>query len=136
LEEIISGRLKFKCKAEVELLVRDGQRWISEHQIARGDGPVHALDIASRKALRCFSVLEQIHLKDFRVRVLPGVREGTAAPVSVIIESANGKKSWRTVGVDENILRACTIALLESYEYAIWQETILSRRQENQVGKE
>jgi 2-isopropylmalate synthase len=89
------------------------------HVVAEGDGPVHALDNALRQALRDFyPALEAIHLTDFKVRVV-NTREGTAAKVRVLIESANARTSWNTVGVSENIIEASWLALTAALEYGL-----------------
>ncbi|MGL4982357.1 MAG: citramalate synthase [Treponemataceae bacterium] len=84
-----------------------------------GDGPVHALDTALRKALHCFypNVLE-IRLTDYKVRVLDS-KSATAAKVRVLIESTDGHESWTTVGVSSDIMEASWLALVDSFEYKL-----------------
>lgn len=92
-----------------------------EHTAAEGDGPVHALDTALRKALRPFyPFLEQIKLIDYKVRVL-SVKEysGTASKVLVLVESTDGHDVWGTVGVSTNIIEASYEALIDSVEYKL-----------------
>src|SRR4030095_11355495 len=90
-----------------------------EHTAARGDGPVHALDRALRKALHPFYPnVDDIHLTDYRVRVLDGT-EGRETQVRVVIESADERGSWTTVGVSPNILEASWEALADSIEYGL-----------------
>lgn len=94
---------------------------VSEHTAALGHGPVNALDHALRKALeRFFPQLKDVHLIDYKVRVLPGYA-GTASKVRVLIESADDKKKWGTVGVSENIIQASCMALVDSLEYKLMQ---------------
>ncbi len=90
------------------------------HIAADGDGPVHALDQALRKALiEFYPELKNIHLSDFKVRVLNG-STGTAAKVRVLIDSSNSKgDTWSTVGVSTNIIEASWEALVQSIEYGI-----------------
>jgi len=90
------------------------------HVAADGDGPVHALDQALRKALiEFYPELKNIHLSDFKVRVLNG-STGTAAKVRVLIDSSNSKgDTWSTVGVSTNIIEASWEALVQSIEYGI-----------------
>jgi 2-isopropylmalate synthase len=86
---------------------------------AEGDGPVNALDSAIRKALfRFYPEIGDINLIDFKVRVMDEKR-GTAAKVRVLIESSDGKYSWGTVGVSENLIEASWEALVDSIEYGI-----------------
>lgn len=91
-----------------------------EHTVADGDGPVHALDGALRKALTAhFPELESIRLTDFKVRVV-NVRAGTAARVRVLVESSDTQgHSWCTVGVHENIIVASMEALCDSLHYGL-----------------
>ncbi|SJZ34556.1 citramalate synthase [Selenihalanaerobacter shriftii] len=89
------------------------------HTAAEGGGPVNALDSALRKALiEFYPVLEEIHLIDYKVRVLDG-NDGTAAKVRVLIESSDGHESWGTVGASTNIIEASWQALVDSIEYGI-----------------
>jgi len=98
---------------------------IGENRIietAEGDGPVHALDCAIRKALKSFYPdLTKIKLSDFKVRVLDE-KQGTAAVVRVLIESTDGIKSWGTIGVSENIIEASWQALEESIIYGLMHQ--------------
>jgi len=98
-------------------LIADGEEMLT---VAEGDGPVHALDNALRKALERFypEELKRIKLTDFKVRVLDA-KEGTAAGVRTIVESTDGTSSWSTVGVSENIIEASWHALVDSVEYGL-----------------
>jgi 2-isopropylmalate synthase len=90
-----------------------------EHTAADGNGPVNALDLAARKALRGhYPHLDQTRLLDYKVRVLDG-HDGTAAVVRVLIETGDVDESWSTVGSSQNIIEASWIALSDSLEYAI-----------------
>ena len=58
------------------------------HTAADGNGPVNALDAALRKALRAFyPQLDDVHLYDYKVRILDG-DSATAARTRVIIDSS------------------------------------------------
>jgi 2-isopropylmalate synthase len=90
-----------------------------EHTAAEGNGPVNALDNALRKALiKFYPRIKDMRLVDFKVRVIDGL-EGTAAKVRVLIESADNRDLWTTVGVSENIIEASWLALLDSVEYKL-----------------
>ena len=92
-----------------------------EHTAAWGNGPVNALDKALRKVLPKYfpgKGLEDIHLLDYKVRVLTAA-EGTASRVRVLIESGDGKTKWGTVGVSENVIEASWQALVDSIEYKL-----------------
>lgn len=105
------------CTAEaiIRLEVNGEERYV----VADGDGPVNALDEALRKALvQDYPELKQVHLTDFKVRVL-SARTGTASKVRVLIESSDGEKTWTTVGVSENIIEASWLALVDSIDYQL-----------------
>ena len=88
-----------------------------EHTAAEGNGPVNALDNALRKALEKFyPELKDIHLSDYKVRVLDG-QDGTSARVRVLITTRNGSMSWNTVGVSTDIIEASWKALVDSIYY-------------------
>lgn len=101
------------CEATVKLLVNG----VPEYTVAEGDGPVNALDAALRKALRPFyGWIDEIRLTDYKVRIVDGAR-GTAARTRVLIVSTDGRDSWGTVGVSDNIIDASWRALTDSFEY-------------------
>ncbi|MDR0508739.1 MAG: citramalate synthase [Candidatus Methanoplasma sp.] len=109
---------KLTSEASVKVMDYNGN---DEHTAANGDGPVNALDNALRKALsRLFPVTDRIRLVDYKVRVLDG-KSATAASVRVLIRSTDGKNSWTTVGVSENVIEASLYALVDSIEYAIYK---------------
>ena len=84
-----------------------------------GNGPVNALDVALRQALKHFyPSVESIKLTDYKVRVLDG-KSATAAKVRVLIESSDGTESWTTVGVSGDVVEASWIALVDSFEYKL-----------------
>lgn len=92
------------------------------HEVAEGDGPVNALDNALRKALlETYPNLRSMHLVDYKVRVINSA-EGTAARVRVVIESADEKSVWSTVGVSENIIEASWLALVDAVEYKLFKD--------------
>ncbi len=101
--------------SEATIMVRVGDR--VEHTAALGTGPVNALDSALRKALEKFyPVLKEMDLVDYKVRVL-STKDGTKAMTRVLIESSDGKRTWGTVGVSENIMEASWRALVDSIDY-------------------
>jgi 2-isopropylmalate synthase len=106
--------------AEAAIKVRVGDEVM--HTAAEGNGPVNALDLALRKALLPFyPQLAEIHLTDYKVRILDG-EAGTAAQVRVLIESACGSRTWSTVGSSTNIIEASWQALADSLEYGLLNE--------------
>jgi 2-isopropylmalate synthase len=82
--------------------------------IAEGNGPVNALDAALRKAIGPhFPALAEIHLTDYRVRVLD-TGLGTGAVTRVLVDTSDGERTWTTIGVSENIIEASWQALYDS----------------------
>jgi 2-isopropylmalate synthase len=107
-------------EATVKLRVGDEVR----HEVAEGDGPVNALDAALRKALNGqFPNLRGVQLVDYKVRVINS-DAGTAAAVRVVIESQDDDgKTWGTVGVNENVIKASWDALVDSIEYKLCKDS-------------
>ncbi|MFH1117733.1 MAG: citramalate synthase [Pseudomonadota bacterium] len=93
-----------------------------EFSAAEGNGPVHALDSAFRKALeRFYPNVMEVRLTDFKVRVLEG-SSGTGATVRVLIESADRDQTWWTVGFNENVIQASWDALVDSIDYKLQKD--------------
>ena len=93
-----------------------------EHTVAKGDGPVNALDNAIRKALsRFYPEISKIRLTDYKVLVI-NAKSGTAARVRVLIESSDGHEFWGTVGVSENIIEASWIAMIDSINFKLMMD--------------
>ncbi|MGE4490503.1 MAG: citramalate synthase [Kiritimatiellales bacterium] len=87
-----------------------------------GDGPIDALNHALRAALvKFYPVIADVSLVDYSVRILDP-EEATAARTRVLIESSDGKNTWGTVGVSENIIEASWEALVDSVEYKLFLE--------------
>jgi len=88
-------------------------------EVAEGNGPVAALDLALRKALvKFYPEIAQFYLTDYKVRILDG-GAGTEAKTRVLVESSNGIERWTTVGVSTNILDASYQAVVEGMEYGL-----------------
>ena len=104
------------------------------HTVADGDGPVNALDQALRKGLeRSYPSLRQVHLEDYKVRVL-STSDGTAARVRVWIESSDGREVWGTVGVSENVIEASWLALLDSLHYKLMRDAVVASQAKDGTG--
>lgn len=100
------------CEATVKLYV-GGE---AEYTVAEGDGVVNALDRALRKALRRFyPEIDEVSLIDYKVRIVDG-HDATAAKTRVLVVSGDGKASWGTVGVSENIIEASWIAIVDGID--------------------
>ena len=117
---VIMEKRDHKLISEATIKVR--VNGVPEQTAAEGDGPVNALDNAIRKALkRFYPTLSEMHLTDFKVRVLDE-KAGTAAKVRVLIQSQDAHDSWGTVGVSENIIEASWQALADSIEYKLLKD--------------
>jgi 2-isopropylmalate synthase len=91
---------------------------------AEGNGPINALDHALRRALtKFYPEIEGMHLTDFKVRIVEA-SEGTAAVVKVMIESADERESWSTIGVSENVIEASWYALVDSMQYKLSRDRL------------
>ena len=103
--------------AEALVKIRIGDDQI--HTAGDGNGPVNALNIALRKALLpAFPQIEQIHLSDYKVRILDD-GDGTASITRVLINMHNGHHRWSTVGASTNIIEASWQALTDGIEYGL-----------------
>ena len=111
---------KYSAAAMVKIEV-DGA---DEIGAAEGDGPVNALDKALRRVLTVFyPEIRNIFLNDYKVRVIDD-REATAARVRVLIRTSDGKHTWTTVGVSQDIIEASWLALVDSVEYKLLKEQL------------
>ena len=76
-------------------------------------------DTALRKAIGTkFPELSQLHLTDYKVRVLDTAK-GTGAVTRVLIDSTDGEQTWTTIGVSENIIEASWEALADSLVFGL-----------------
>ena len=118
---LVHGRRDGGMTAEATVKVQVGDQIM--HTAADGNGPVNALDTAVRKALLpLYPCLADVHLTDYKVRILDG-EAGTAAQTRVLIDSANSRRAWSTVGCSTNIIEASWQALADSLEYALLNDT-------------
>lgn len=86
------------------------------HTVAESTGPVQAIDDALRKALlEVYPELSEVHLVDYKVRIL-NPEEATAATTRVVIEAGYKEQRWNTVGCSGNIIEASGRALADSLE--------------------
>lgn len=122
-QEVESGRSN-ASSAIVKIRVGD----TCEIGGGEGEGPVHALDCALRKAVgRFYPSLERMRLTDYKVRVIEP-RDATAAKVRVLVETTDGREVWTTVGVSRDIINASLQACVDAVEYKLWMD---SRRKES-----
>jgi 2-isopropylmalate synthase len=113
------------ARVQVTTRLRVGEEVM--HTAAAGDGPVNALDQAIRKALLPhYPELAEVHLVDYKVRIVDAHR-GTAARPRVLIESARDGERWSTVGCSENIIEASWQALWDSLELPLLRDREATR---------
>jgi 2-isopropylmalate synthase len=109
--------------SEATVQVKVGDR--VEHTAASGNGPVNALDNALRRALqRFYPSLAEMHLVDYKVRVIRSNLSGSASLVRVLICSGDPDAQWGTVGVSANIVEASWRALVDSVEYKLARDKV------------
>ena len=106
-EEHLLAEAMVKVRVEGEVI----------HTASEGNGPVHALDGALRKALvQHYPGVSVVELADYKVRIIDE-SSGTASSIRVLIESTDGQHRWRTVGSSTNVIEASWLALADSLEY-------------------
>lgn len=89
------------------------------HVAAEGIGPIHALDMAFRKALEPrFPGLIASRLADYKVRILDE-EQATAATTRVLVTFRDEERSTGTVGCAADIVEASAAALADGYEFMI-----------------
>ena len=80
---------------------------------AEGNGPVNALDNALRSAIvEIHPHLAEIELVNQRPD--PDSSSGTEATTRVLIDASDGRETWGTIGVGENVIAASWQALVDS----------------------
>ncbi|PXF64063.1 citramalate synthase [Kangiella spongicola] len=100
------------CTASVKLSVKNK----TTHMVEEATGPVDALNRALKKALsNFFPQVEQMLLTDYKVSILDP-ENASAATTRVWLQSGYGDERWATIGCSDNILKASTQALIDSYQ--------------------
>lgn len=114
-DTIIQGLDKFNSEASVKIKI--GNQII--HTVSEGDGPVHALDMALRKALSpIYPMVNDFMLSDFKVRILDSAG-GTGAKTRVHVETSDGYNRWDTVGVSDNVVEASYLGVVDSILFGL-----------------
>ena len=114
---ISTTNLKSGAMSAAEVDVKVGSK--KYHEVGEGVGPVHALDLALRRALlKSFPDLKDTKLLNYKVTVVDS-GTGTASEVRVFIEFSHNKTLWATTALSENILEASCKALIEGYTYRL-----------------
>lgn len=106
---------KFNSEASVKIEINNE----IIHTVSEGDGPVHALDMALRKALcPAYPQISNFKLSDFKVRILD-TTGGTGAKTRVHVETSDGYNRWDTVGVSENVVEAAYLGIVDSILFGL-----------------
>ena len=92
--------------------------------IAEGNGPVNALDLALRTALRDrFPQIDEFELRDFKVRILDA-HHGTDATTRVLVRTSGRGLEFQTVGVGPNLIEASWEAISDAYTYGLYKSGV------------
>ncbi|MBB5831146.1 citramalate synthase [Brachybacterium aquaticum] len=92
--------------------------------IAEGNGPVNALDLALREALReRHPEVDEFELRDFKVRILDA-HHGTDATVRVLVRTSGRGLEFQTVGVGPNVIEASWEAIYDAYTYGLYKSGV------------
>ena len=113
------GGDKTASEASVSLVI-DGEQVDGR---GTGNGPINALDMALRADLKRYAAsIATMRLVDFKVRIL---NTGSEAVTRVTIESVDDAgDSWRTIGVNANIVVASFEALKDAVVYKLYKDGI------------
>ena len=114
---VIEGKREDNADVVAEATVKIEVAGNLHHCVAESTGPVSALYKAISSGLKTvYPAVEQVELRDFKVRILES-ENGVDAMTRVFIESTDGESIWGTVGASDNIVAASLEALLDSLEY-------------------
>jgi len=89
------------------------------YTVAECSGPIGALDKALRLAIeKIYPEIRDVQLRDYKVRILES-NNGANARTRVLVESSDGRSTWGTVGVSDNIIDASWQAIRDSVEFKL-----------------
>lgn len=112
-----TARSRGKTESIGEVTVKVGPHTHTER--AKGEGPVHAIDLALRKAiLHHFPKLRTTELQNYKVTVVDS-GNATASKVRVFIEFRDGNTQWATTALSRNVIDASIQALTDGYIYRL-----------------
>ena len=117
-ERRFNAKGEMVVESEASVTLRIGEN--SFHEVAIGNGPVNAVDMALRKALKkIYPSLDDVMLVDYKVRIIDS-GAGTEATTRVLIEcqESNGDR-WRSVGLSTNIIDASVMALSDALTWRL-----------------
>ena len=108
-----------ETEATVKLQADGGGEHQRKVAIAEGNGPINALDLALREALReRHPEVDEFELRDFKVRILDA-QHGTDATVRVLVRTSGRGLEFQTVGVGPNVIEASWEAIYDAYTYGL-----------------
>jgi 2-isopropylmalate synthase len=121
--EVLSWRVitghEVKPEGDSEATVKLLAKGVLRHLVGEGHGPLNALDVALRGALRqAYPAVDDFELTDFKVRILDQ-GHGTDAIVRTLIDMTDGSRTWTTVGVGTNVIEASWEALYDAYRWGL-----------------
>jgi 2-isopropylmalate synthase len=110
-----------EVKATIELKIGEGEEKICE--TAKGVGPIHAIDVALRKALDgVFPELRTLKLVSYSLNIvdsLSGTAAAARARTEFVDEESPENQSWATISVSDDVLDASVRALIDGYRYKL-----------------
>ncbi|MEE1649779.1 citramalate synthase [Brachybacterium sp. J144] len=121
-QQLRDGTLE--SEATVRLLAGTGEDAERRVAIAEGNGPVNALDLALRSALReRYPEIDDFELQDFKVRILDA-QHGTDATTRVLVRTSGRGLEFQTVGVGPNVIEASWEAVFDAYTYGLYKSGV------------
>ena len=113
-----------ESEATVKLLADGDGAHERKVAIAEGNGPVNALDLALRAALRDrHPEVDEFELRDFKVRILDA-HHGTDATTRVLVRTSGRGLEFQTVGVGPNVIEASWEAIYDAYTYGLYKSGV------------
>ena len=113
-----------ETEATVKLRADGGGERERKVAIAEGNGPVNALDLALRAALReRHPEVDDFELRDFKVRILDA-HHGTDATTRVLVRTSGRGLEFQTVGVGPNVIEASWEAIYDAYTYGLYKSGV------------
>ena len=74
-----------------------------------------------------------MELVDYKVRIVPGAT-GTDAVTRVLIQTDDSRGSWSTVGVDENVIVASWLAIVDAIDYGLMRAGVAPPESPDDAG--
>ncbi len=113
-----------ESEATVKLVAGGEGRRRREVTMSEGNGPVNALDLALRAALReHHPEIDDFELRDFKVRILDA-QHGTDATTRVLVRTSGRGLEFQTVGVGPNVIEASWEAIYDAFTYGLYKSGV------------